>query len=244
MLRLVTVICAGALMCACAFGDTPIEIVYDETTARDGVIAETESLAFYISEVTDGRSADDIDAVGVNKDEELAPVLVGYKRNGYGQKTGNVIAAQPITDLVEAAFETAIVANGHSVSTTAEGADAGLAIDVKKFWFDAKTGFWTVEFFGDVQFGLALSDLGTGETVFEGEFSGYHSERSGGGLSGTWGRIMSTAFEDAMREITLSLDLAEALEDIAANDASMMDVDAGGDGEAGEALGIVTGNTR
>ncbi len=98
---------------------------------------------------------------------------------------------------------------------------------MKTFWFDYKTGFVTVEFFGDIQIALKVTDTATGAVVFDDIFKGYYSDKTGGGLSKTWTRVMDSALADLSREISLSSDLLMVLEEAeepAAADAPAEDI--------------------
>ena len=122
-------------------------------------------------------------------------------------------ATEPVTETVADTLKKTFEASGHEVVT--EAGDAPLRVDaaVKNFWLDYKTGLVTVEFFGDVQVALKVTDTATGEVVLDELFKGYYSDKTGGGLSKTWTRIMNAALQDLSREIGLSSDLMMVLEE-------------------------------
>jgi hypothetical protein len=150
---------------------------------------------------------DERDATRINR--------IGDKRNGYGMVMGAVGTNEPVTDTVADTLTKTFEASGHKVVTDA-AAGAPLKVDaaVKTFWFDYKTGLVTVEFFGDVQVALKVTDTATGAVVFDDLFKGYYSDKTGGGLSKTWTRVMDSALQDLSREIGLSSDLLMVLEDV------------------------------
>lgn len=213
MLRIISTLFLALSLSACAFGDETLTLGLTEDVERTGLISEAPSTVFAVSEFVDARP----DRKPVGKDETAdpkRPYFVGYKRNGYGQNTGNILNETPVAETVQAELEAMLVANGHAVG---DGDDAmSLAANVKEFWFDYKTGLITVEFFGTVEAEVTLSDPQTGAPLFSETFVGYHSRKTGGGLSGTWTEVMNAALSDMVRQVSLSIDFKEALENASA----------------------------
>ncbi|NHK27292.1 hypothetical protein FF098_005190 [Parvularcula flava] len=208
-MRLLLILAMALGMSACAFGDEELTLAYTSDVAKPGVISEAPSTDIMIADVTDARP----DRKPVGKPETADPkrsYLIGYKRNGYGQNTGNIVNDKPVEDLVQTTLETMLAANGHSV--VSDNAPFTLQTTVNDLWFDYKTGLVTVEFFGTVEADVSLVDNTTGEVVFSDSFTGYNSAKTGGGLSGTWTTIMNAALEDLARQISFSTDLKDALE--------------------------------
>lgn len=193
---------ALAAMCltACATGRTELTLGLADDAVKPGLLSEVPARTLYLAEVTDERPSDKADRIG-------------DKRNGYGMVMGAVGTVEPVTETVADTLTKTLEANGHKV-VAAEG-EAPLRVDaaVKTFWFDYKTGLVTVEFFGDVQVALKVTDTATGAVVFDDVFKGYYSDKTGGGLSKTWTRVMDAALQDLSREISLSSDLMSALEE-------------------------------
>lgn len=203
------------MMSACAAGTTDLALGLTDADLTPGVIAEADSKAITLT-VTDGRDQTD---------------RIGDKRNGYGAVMGAVGTTEPVTDIVSKTVTQTFTSNGHTVVDT----DGGLNIEanVERFWFDYKTGLVTVEFFGDVQVGMKVTDPASGDVVFEDTFKGYYSDKTGGGLSKTWTRIMNSALSELSREISLSDDLFEALDDATAT-APAMEISEPADEEVAE----------
>lgn len=143
-------------------------------------------------------------------DERQDKVRIGFKRNGYGMKTADIHSEKPVPEIVRDALQEMLRKNGHSIGGANE--KVALKATVTNFWFDYKTGFWTVEFIGNTQIEVSLVNQQTNETVFNEKFEGYYSEKSGGGLNKTWQRVMNAALNDLIQKINLSPDFKEALE--------------------------------
>lgn len=223
-MRLVILAGAALSLCACAFGDNALELGYTDAVAKPGVLSEAAPTAIDVTDVQDAREARKPVGKAATADPKR-PMLVGYKRNGFGQNTGNIVAEEPVADIVEAALETMLEANGHMV---AEDAPLAMETTLRDFWFDYKTGLVSVEFVADVIADVVLRDRASGMVLFEDSFSGSASAKQAGGLSGTWERVMNDALADMIRQVSLSGELAEAIEDGAAEepvDAPMADTD-------------------
>jgi hypothetical protein len=123
---------------------------------------------------------------------------------------GAVGSATPPAELVQKALENVLVSNKHILG----GAEDRyvLQASLKNFWFDYKTGLVTVEFFRSVKADVTLVDRTTGQKLFMESFDGYRSEKTGGGLSATWTRIMNGALEDLATKVSMSDGLKNALQ--------------------------------
>lgn len=194
------------LVTACATGTTDLTLSMSEEAKKPGLISEADAVSIYLAPVTDSR------------DEEMKN-RIGDKRNGYGMVMGAVGTTEPVTDIVKDTVSSTFTSNNHGIVDDAAAADFTVETDVDRFWFDYKTGLVTVEFFGDVQVDLTVKDA-AGEVVFEEAFKGYYSDKTGGGLSKTWTRVMNAALDDLSKEISLSQDLFEVLTDVISGDSS------------------------
>ena len=196
MIRSLAAVFGMAMMlCACATGTTDISMAMNDDIAKTGLLSEATASVVSVA-ATDARDGDKRDRIG-------------DKRNGYGMVMGKIGTTEPVESVVKRVVGETFSANGHTVSES-----AGLAVEteVTNFWFDYKTGLVTVEFFGDIQVLLTVKDLETDAVIFEEKFKGYHSEKTGGGLSKTWTKVMDAALQDLSREIGMSMGLMEALE--------------------------------
>lgn len=194
MFRFAFLAAAAITLTACAYGDAKLDLAYDASTAKAGVLSEAPSTTIYLADVEDRR---------VEKDR------IGYKRNGFGAKTADIVSERPAPELVKEALASALQKNNHVLG----GQDARVELkpSLTNFWFDYKTGFVTVEFYGQVQAELSVIDQSSGATVYSEIFDGYYSEKTGGGLKKTWQRIMNAALADFVNKVNLSTGLKDAL---------------------------------
>lgn len=180
----------GALS-ACALGATDLTLTAPTPTAA--VLSEAPPTRLDVT-VADQRDRTD---------------RIGDKRNGYGQVMGSVGTVQPPAETVEQALERVVTANNHILGSESDRYE--LRTSLKRFWFDYRTGLVTVEFFGNVNADVALVDRTTGATLYTESFEGYYSERTGGGLSQTWTRIMDAALADLANKVGMSEGLQAAI---------------------------------
>jgi hypothetical protein len=83
--------------------------------------------------------------------------------------------------------------------------------DITTFWFEFQVNFWTVEFFGTSAVTLNVVDGKTGTTLLTRSYQGHYTEKSGGGLDGTWERVMNEALQRMVREVSTDLQLIRVL---------------------------------
>lgn len=192
MLRLVTAVVMAASLAACATGTTNLTLA--APAAKPGVLSEAPSTRIDVPAVTDSRAD---------------TTRIGNKRNGYGMVMGAVGSTKPAPAIVEEALEGVVTANKHILG----GAEDRYALqtNLKTFWFDYKTGLVTVEFFGSIQAEITLVDRTTGQKLYAETFDGYYSEKTGGGLSATWTRIMNAALADFATKVAMSEGLKSAI---------------------------------
>jgi ABC-type uncharacterized transport system auxiliary subunit len=199
MLKIVAAAFAALSLSACAAGTTNLALVKAPANiARPALLAEAPSRTVAITQVTDAR-------------EQNTRDRIGDKRNGYGMVMGKIGTTEPVPDVVKKVLTQTFAANKQKVVDDAAAANVKVEAEVKKFWFDYKTGLVTVEFFADTQINLVVKDASNKE-IFRQDFKGYASEKTAGGLSDIWTRVMDAALADLSREISLSSELKAALE--------------------------------
>ncbi|HEY7798502.1 MAG TPA: hypothetical protein VIA80_07050 [Hyphomonadaceae bacterium] len=197
MLKIIAAALAGLSLTACAMGTTNISLA-KAPIARPALLAEAPSRMVAITQITDSR-------------DETMRDRIGDKRNGYGMVMGKIGTTEPVPDVVKKVLTDTFTANKHKVVTDAAGANVKVDAEITKFWFDYKVGLVTVEFFADAQVRMSVKDANNAE-IFKHDFKGYASEKTAGGLSDVWTRVMDAALADLSREISLSTDLKAALE--------------------------------
>lgn len=192
MLRLASALILAGALTACATGTTNLTLA--APAATPAVLSEAPSTRLDVPPVNDARERTD---------------RIGDKRNGYGMVMGAVGTTTPPAETVERALEQVVSVNNHVLG--GESDRYALQTTLRNFWFDYRVGLVTVEFFGSVQAEVALIDRTTGQTLYTESFDGYYSERTGGGLSQTWTRIMNGALGDFATKVGMSDGLRAAI---------------------------------
>lgn len=115
MLRLAFIAFAGLSLSACAYGDAKLKVAFDPATAKAGVLSEAPSSTVDLKDVEDAR---------VDKPQ------IGYKRNGFGMKTADILSERPAPEIVKEALAATLEKNGHKIG------DSRYAVTTKlnKFW--------------------------------------------------------------------------------------------------------------
>jgi len=191
--RLSIILVSLGFLSGCAFGDAQLDIGYDGSKAIAGPLSKVSSQQILIREF---------------KDERPEINMVGYKRNGYGQHTADIKPNKPVPEIVKDAISAVFIKGGHSV---AQKANIEVSGEIKTFWFDTKTGFWTVEFMGDTAINLVVKDTDNSNIIYEKVYRGAYNEKSAGGLEKTWERVLNGALAKMAENISLDTELADAL---------------------------------
>ena len=192
-LALVLLVVGALAAGGCAFTDATIKVAYAEPSR--GALGAVPPRRVEIAPVQDKRPETD---------------KIGYKRNGFNQKTAKIQTTKPVPEIVRDALAAELVKNGHAVG----GADSELVLsaDVTEFWLDISVGMWTVDFVGATGVSLRLRPRAADAAVeVARQYRGYHKESAMGGLEGTWEHVMNTALQHMMREMATDVRLAQAL---------------------------------
>ena len=87
----------------CAFTTSSLDVSYDPAEAREGPLSSLELASFSVVSFTDKRT-----------DKRR----IGYKKNGLGMNTADIVTNEPVEDLVRNAVMVALTTNGHEVLDT------------------------------------------------------------------------------------------------------------------------------
>jgi uncharacterized lipoprotein YajG len=196
--KLLRAICLLSLSCGgCAFTQADLNVGYDNAKAVKGPLSSIKPLQAAVGEFKDVRPERD---------------KIGYKRNGFGTKTANIVTTKPVPDIIREAVTAELSKNGHVIA--ASNKDLLFTGEITNFWFDYQMNFWTIEFMGTVAVNLKLTDGKTGTALLSRQYQGYYNEKSMGGLNDTWERVMNTALERMVEEMSTDPKLIETLQKI------------------------------
>lgn len=191
---LVVLALSGLLVGGCALTTANLNIAYDPTKASQSPLATVRPLGVKVADLVDKRPETD---------------KIGYKKNAYGTKMAPIRTTKPVSQIVREALAAEFARNGHQAGR--EATDIVVSGDVSTFWFDVEVGFWTVEFIGAVAVDLTVANAKTNEVILTRKYQGSYNEKSAGGLEGTWERVMNTALERLVREVSTDANLIRAL---------------------------------
>lgn len=184
------------LIQGCAFTTATLDVSYTLEEAKKGPISSASVKEVEVGDFEDGR---------VNKER------IGWKQNGYGMNTADIITAKPVDEIVEEAVRNALQKNEFKLVSTANVEIVG---SVKNFWFERKMNFWTVEFMGTVDVEISLINKETGEVLYSREYNGHYNEKSAGGYLKTWERVMNLALDNMMESFIFDVQVASAINSV------------------------------
>lgn len=179
----------------CAFTRTELDVVYNQEKAKKGPLSSVKPLNVDIGEFVDKRPETD---------------QIGYKRNEFGSKTADIVSKKPVTQIIRDALIAEFQKNGHLISNTNK--DIAITGEVTAFWFDKQINFATIEFIGTVGVDLKVVNSKTGAVVLAQPYQGYYNEKSLGGIKGTWERVMNTALERMVNQVSTDPELIKVLQ--------------------------------
>jgi curli biogenesis system outer membrane secretion channel CsgG len=181
------------LIQGCAFTTARLNVAVRPNTDFKGPMSQIAPAKFDVQALADDRSD---------------KARIGWKKNGYGSNTADILSTRPVTDLVAEAIRTGLQQNGHTISLPADIVVSG---SVTRFWFEVKPNFWTIEFTGNVECDLRFVKAGTTQEVYKSRYSGTYTRKTGGGLEATWTEVMDASLENLVEDIVFDANLIEAL---------------------------------
>lgn len=185
---------AFLLLQACAFTDATLDVSHSADANFEGPISSVEAVSFSAPVISDDRQD---------------PDRIGFKKNGYGANTADIMTKTPVNEIVSNGLVAGLSANNQSVIENGRVAISG---SLKKFWLEMDVNFWTVEFIGDVQCELIFTDTQSNKQIFSSIYNGTYSEKKAAGLEGTWTEIMGKAVDKLVEDVMFDEELTEALQ--------------------------------
>jgi Uncharacterized lipoprotein len=181
------------LLQGCAFTTAKLNVAVRPNTDFKGPLSQVPGTKFDIQALTDARTD---------------KARIGWKKNGYGSNTADILSTRPVTELVAEGIRAGLQQNGHTVATPGDITVSG---SVTRFWFEVKPNFWTIEFTGNVECDLQFVRAGTTQEVYKSRYSGTYTKKTGGGLEATWTEVMDASIEKLVEDIVFDANLIEAL---------------------------------
>ena len=182
------------LSTGCALTQASLKVDYDPAKTPKSALSTAGRVTVSVAEFADKRPEKD---------------KIGYKRNAFGNKMAPIGTIKPVPQIIREAIAGEFAKNGLAVD--APSSDGVLTGSIDSFWFDIQMNFWTIEFMGTVGVDVTLTDARTGVVRHTGRYEGHYNEKSLGGLEGTWERVMNTALENMIRDMSADRKLVESL---------------------------------
>ena len=181
------------LIQGCAFTTARLNVAARPNADFKGPLSQVPPTKFDVQALTDARSD---------------KARIGWKKNGYGSNTADILSTRPVSDVVTDAIRAGLQQNGH---TAAMPGDIVISGSVTRFWFEVKPNFFTIEFTGNVECDLQFVRTGTTQEVYKSRYSGTYTRKTGGGLEATWTEVMDASVEKLVEDIVFDANLIEAL---------------------------------
>jgi uncharacterized lipoprotein YajG len=193
-LRLVVVLGAMWLLTGCAFTTSKLDVAYSTDSAQGGPLAALPPRVVNVAAFTDKRPD---------------TARIGYKRNGFGAKTADIVSARPVPEIVRDAIAAELAKSGHGAAGAARPEEV-VSGEVTDFWFDLAIGFVSIEYTGTVGAIVNVTDA-AGTSLLSRRYQGVQIESRLAGYEGAWTEVMNTALAKLVREMSTDFQLAEAL---------------------------------
>lgn len=193
MKKIISLVVLVLFTCSCALTDASLPVSAQNVNVKVSQISQIPQNKFSVVRAIDSRP---------NK-------LIGNKRNGFGVKTADVSSKTPVENVVAAAFAKMLYNNGHSVIY--EGADIEVELDVRKFGFDNKVNFWSIETMAEVETHVKLRDSRTSRLLLDKVYRGESHDKSWTSYLKTWDETITIALENMINQISSSPEFANAL---------------------------------
>ena len=188
----VTILALGG----CAFTTATLDVGLKPTDTGRGPLSSVPPATVRVADLVDKRPDTD---------------RIGYKKNGFGSKTADVLTERPVPVIVRDAIAAEFSANGHRIGQEVDFVVSG---SVTTFWFELTPNFGSLGFAGTVGTDLVVSDARTGQVLVTRAYQGNYTEKTMiGRWEGTWQRAMNTALERMVRDIASDPRLLAALRD-------------------------------
>jgi uncharacterized lipoprotein YajG len=193
LLRVAALAATVGVTQGCAFTKATLDVHASPDARVAGPLGDAGPIHFSLPQLEDARPD---------------KARIGWKRNGFGQNTADIVTEQPVDQIVEDAVTKALTDTQHHVGSDGQVHVVGT---VDRFWFEGDMNFWTVRFTGEVQCTLDFVDVQTGQSVYKSRYSGSHTEQKAGGYLKTWTVIMNRSLDRLIEDIVLDEELAAAL---------------------------------
>ncbi|MDE0364624.1 MAG: YajG family lipoprotein [Gammaproteobacteria bacterium] len=164
-------------------------------------IPQDETLTGYLSDVA-SRDFTAVKIIDAREDR----TRIGFRRNGFGQETADILSDEPVEIVVQRAVETMLANNGHKL------ADSGIQVTgaISAFWIEQDWNYYDTEFIARIECELVFSIQH--DELYRNAYSGSYNHRSFHAVSAKpWRIAMNGALTSLAEDIAYDTGLATAL---------------------------------
>ena len=122
----------------CVFDDVHIPMTIPQDETLTGYLSDVASRDFTAVKIIDARED---------------RTRIGFRRNGFGQETADILSDEPVEIVVQRAVETMLANNGHKL------ADSGIQVTgaISAFWIEQDWNYYDTEFIARIECELVFS---------------------------------------------------------------------------------------
>jgi uncharacterized lipoprotein YajG len=182
-----------ALLIAGGCAPVNLDVGYPDTAASAGPLSAVASRQI---------------AIGPLADKRPETHRIGYKQGAFGTRL-DLVTPKPVPDIVREALAVELAKNGHRVVATST--DVVLSGDVRTFWIVSQLGLLTIDLMSTVTVDLTATEAASGTVLLRRLYEGYYSERAMTAVHERWERVMATALERMIREVSTDPRFLQAL---------------------------------
>ena len=182
------------LTSGCAYSEAKLDIRYPTGLNKKGPLSSLKSVRVQVLQFTDKRPQ---------------PDKIGYKRNGFGGNSANIVTIKPVPDILHEGIEEMFRKNDHTVING--NADIIVSGDISRFWFESQMNFLTMQFMGTMDINLVIKESATNKVLLSKHYSGHNNEELYSGYHKEMARVMNATLEDLISKIEMDPQLVNSL---------------------------------
>ena len=200
--RLLCVMSLGMLLAGCTLIEGRIDIAYRVETERNSPLSMIDPLIVYV-ELLDQREVND-------------PLLIGYKKGGFGNVLASVKSKQEVSGVVRQALEAELRNNGHGIALdSAAQRNATLIVRLKQFWTEPFVKIFDVQVQASLNADIEVVDS-SARRITSRTIVGTQIESWQLGIDQAYDSVLNGALRGFVRNVARDPSLLKALRQISA----------------------------
>lgn len=193
MKKIISIFILAIFTSACALTDATLPISAQNVNTGPGPISQVSPKIFNFTNITDSRPTK----------------LIGQKTNGFGMKTADVSSEIPVERIVAESFAKMLYVNGHGINSN--DSDIDIEINVKKFEFNNKVNFASMETTALVETSVKLLDSKTLNPLLDKTYMGNSYQKSFSLYLENWDQMLTLALQNMINQASVSPEFKDAI---------------------------------